>query len=522
MHVGQRHEQAIPFWGRILLACCIFALIPSCANRNEQAARHASLALQALNGNNLATARAEIAAAIADRDDIVDYHILRGRIEMAAGSQGAAFDAYNNALALDAANAEALLAVAQLGLTTGNVRESLDATERLLSLAPNNPDALLVRGIHSIVARNYPEAILYADKILANSPDYEGGLVLKARALFMLNKPDDALATVKKISDPQSIPAALTRLEIYRALRQSSKMLPEFELLRRLRSTDLSLRLDEANLRLKTGDRNIGNGIIIEILASSQATADVVDQALALWLEYGARDLTESELEMVGRGTAASRTGLARFLLEHGRPVAAATIIARLPADTSQGLKARLLMRTGQADYAMRLATAVLQHDKTNCDALIAASEAALDRHEADDGLRFSQQASSECPSLVSSWVLSANAYDALGRNSGVSRVYAQALETNKQSTPLTAAYSEWLVSQGRIREAVAIAKRLTEYAPALLSGWRLYGDLCRKFDHSCLAEATRGLANARTLPGIDLRPGTMPPNGLFGRFVAQ
>jgi Tfp pilus assembly protein PilF len=525
MEVGQQHAPTIPFWCKIVVTCCILAMLSSCAGRNEEAARHAILAQQALNGKNLAAARAEIAAAIADRDDIAEYHVLRGRIELAAGSQSAAFNAYDNALALDATNAEALLAVAQLGLTTGNVQDSFEATERFLALAPTNPDALLVRGIHSIIRRNYTEAIQFADKILADDPDNEGGLILKARALFMLRRPEDALATVEKISsgETDSIPAALTRLEIYRAQGQASKMIPEFELLRKLRPDDLPLRIDEANLRLKLGQRAQGDRLVEDVLADPQAGRDVADQAIALWREYGDPKLSENDLETIARtGSIVSRTALSRFLLERGRAASAARIISRLPASFSRGLEARLLILSGKGEAAQRVAADVLDQDNTNCDALIAASGGALQHRQADDALRFAQQAASECPSLPSGWLLAANAYEALGRESGVNRVYGQALDANKQSSLLTRAYADWLVSQKRTREALAMARRLTRYAPALLSAWQLYGDLCRRFDNSCLAEASGGLARARTLLGIDLPPGTLPPNGLFGRFVEQ
>jgi hypothetical protein len=64
------------------------------------------------------------------------------------------------------------------------------------------------------------------------------------------------------------------------------------------------------------------------------------------------------------------------------------------------------------------------------------------------------------------------------------------------------------------------MARRLTRYAPALLSGWRLYGDLCRRFDAGCTGEAVDGLTTARAMFGVDPAPGTTAPNGLFGRLV--
>jgi Flp pilus assembly protein TadD len=174
---------------------------------------------------------------------------------------------------------------------------------------------------------------------------------------------------------------------------------------------------------------------------------------------------------------------------------------------------------TGKTSDALRLAEALLAQDTTDCDALIAASEGTVKARNAPAAVRYAQLAAAECPTEPSAWLTSARAYEALGRKSGVNRVYVQSLDANKQSSELTAAYAKWLVAEGRSREAIAFARRLAKYAPALLSGWQLYGDLCRRFDAGCVDEAAEGLANARTMYGVDLAPGTKPSNGLFGRL---
>jgi len=524
MQVGQHRARAIPFWRSFLLACCILVL-PSCSDRSQEAADNAALAEQALGRDNLPAARAAIAAAIADRDDVAGYHVLRGRIELALGSPGAAFDAYSNALGLDPTNGEALLAVAQLGLSTGNLRESLDATERVLALAPDQLDALLVRGIHAVVKRDYPEAIGYGDRILTLSPGHEGGTILKARALFMSRKPGDALATLDGLSGDAggSEPVVLTRLEIYRALRQPTGMAAAFERLRELRPDDLALRIDEANFRFKQGDRRQAHRLLEATLSSAAADARSARLTVALWDEYGAHDIPADGLERINReAPVAARVVLARFLIEQGRARDAARTLATLPPSVNAGLAARNYLLAGDVARAEQLAAQVLGRDKTECDGLIAAGQGALEQERPADALRLAQQASSECPALPGTWTLAASAYERLGREGGVNRVYAQALDANKQSSPLTAAYARWLVSVDRPREAIAMARRLTRYAPALISGWRLYGDLCRRFDRTCSAEAAAGMANAQTLFGIDLPPGTPPPNGLFGRLVQR
>ena len=93
MKIGQHRAPPIPFWCNFLLICCVLAL-SACSDRSEQAARNYLVAQQAFAGNDLRTARQAIAAAIEDRDDVVEYYLMRGRIEVAAGSQGAAFGAF--------------------------------------------------------------------------------------------------------------------------------------------------------------------------------------------------------------------------------------------------------------------------------------------------------------------------------------------------------------------------------------------------------------------------------------------
>ena len=346
MHTGQHHKAAIPFWCIFLLTCCIVVIAPACSDHSQKAAQEAALAQRALTSNDLPTAHAAITAAIADRDDVVEYHILRGRIELARGSSGAAFNAYSNALALDATNLEALLQVGQLGLTTGNLRESLDATQRALELDPNQLDALLLRGIHSMIKRNYAEAITYSDKILALSPGHEGGSILKARALYMLHKPQEALETLSKISGQaaDSQAASLTRLEIYRAQRQPLGMLAEFGRLRRLRPNDPALRLDEANLRFKLGDRDQGEALIEDVLTGRETDQATANQAISLWREYGVQDVSASTFDRIGRnGSIAARRALVGFLIDQGRSPEAARALAQIPSAGAAGLKARFL-----------------------------------------------------------------------------------------------------------------------------------------------------------------------------------
>ena len=141
---------------------------------------------------------------------------------------------------------------------------------------------------------------------------------------------------------------------------------------------------------------------------------------------------------------------------------------------------------------------------------------------ESAAGLRDAQHAASECPNQATNWLVAARAYAAMGRPNGIDRIFSQALDENPQDLRIAKAYANWLLRDGREREAVAIARRLTRDSPASLSAWRQYEAVCQAAEAECAGQAALGLEDARTRFGIDLKPGTLAPNELFGRFVSR
>lgn len=510
---------------RALVVLVSAAILAACGDKSEEALQLAAKAQQYLEAGQLPAARKTITEAIAERDDIPELHLLRGRIELAAGSFSAAYDAYSDALALDAANMEALRGVSQLGLQTGNLRDSLDATERILALYPQQPDALLVRGLHSVLRHRYGEAIEYADMILSTDRNRESGVILKARALSLSGKIAEALAIVneRELAGQQSAGLAMTRLEIYREMRAAQPMLEQFAVLERLRADDKALRIDEANLRYKTGDPVQAMKLLVALLANAKLDRETARQATALWQEYDRRGPDDGQLSRIGQTASSdSREEIARFYLANGDPARALRILEGMVTTGAQALTARARLLQGRLQEARRISEAILSHDETQCDALIVRSRLALSGKDVDEALRASQKAAAECPGNADAWLAIAAAYDARKQSAGAQRAFQQGLDANSQDLRFTRAYVDWLLPQGRGREAIAAARRLVRKAPALVGGWQYYGELCRRLNDSCAEDADAGLEAARTRYWIDQRPGETLPVGLFGRLAAS
>jgi Tfp pilus assembly protein PilF len=168
------------------------------------------------------------------------------------------------------------------------------------------------------------------------------------------------------------------------------------------------------------------------------------------------------------------------------------------------------------------MADQVLASDETQCLALTTRAESLLQRGDAVGALRSAQVAVTQCPGQTRAWAFAAEAYARREDMENARRLWRQGVRANSQDAAMSGAYVNWLLANGQEREALAVARRVTHEAPALLSGGRLYQGICFKFEQNCTSLARDGLDNASTLYGVDLLPGQASPNGLFGRIVSK
>ncbi|MFN3620503.1 tetratricopeptide repeat protein [Sphingorhabdus sp.] len=508
-----------------MLLLLVSSGISGCSDTETDAARYAAQAEILLDQNRFAEARQTITKAIATRDDVAEYHLLRGRIEYSAGAFENAYSAYSEALALAPSNQEALQAVSQIGIRVGRLNESLDATDKLLVLNPNFTDALLIRGLHALIKRDFESATRTADQILSIDRLNEGGVVLKARASFLSGNPQEAahILDVFDSTRPNTPAVSLTRLEIYRSLRNPEMMAQQYSALGKLRPDDLALKLDHANFLYKTGNDANATRSVSSVLAHKDASPQNVDGAIQLWREYAVTKIDSGLIKSIKvSGTPAARISAARYFIDIGNISVASALLAGITGADAEAESANIAVAQGDFTRARKLVSGILDADKTHCSALGTRANLLYASRRYADALRSAQSASSECPQQPRLWQLTAKIYAAMGEDANVRRVFGQGIDANKQSEVLSRAYSEYLLEQQSPREAIAVARKLTRSAPALNSGWRLYAEICARTRSTCLADAQQGLADSRTRYGVDLLPGEAPPNGLFGRLVVR
>jgi tetratricopeptide (TPR) repeat protein len=496
----------------------------ACTDPIAHAAEEASRAQALMDQRRFVEARIAIREAISTRDDEPLYHIIRGRIEFASGRVPAAFDAYNSALALDPSNTEALQAVSSLGLRTGNLRESFVASEALLAISPTDLVGLTDRAIHSMIRNKFDEADGLADRILATDAANEGGTIIKARVAFLKGKHDEALETLDRfsVSKEDTLGIALTRLEIAREQHDAHAMRQLFADLRRLDPDNAELRLDEANFSFKDERPQVGRDLTISLLTQPAPDLKTRNTIFGLWSEYNISALSSSELSQIMSAEPPVRVAVSEFLSRNGNTRQALDVLGVVEGPGAQSIRARVALSKGQLVDGLKFVNAALATDATHCDALAVLGQIQLKRSEPLRALAPAQLAVSECPDKVEAWETGALAYSALKDPENARRMFRQGIAANPQNRELASRYVDWLIAAGRNSEALAVARRLTYQAPALVSGWKLYVSLCDSLQDPCRKVAQEGLISSLVRYGIDLPPGEAPPNGLFGRLVSR
>ena len=503
----------------VIVALSSALLISGCGDRTKQAYAEAQRAQGLLDAGDLGGAQLAIAHAISLRGDQIEFQLLNGRINYQRKDYQGAFEAYSLALSIDPMNPEALQAVSQIGASMGREKESAEATDRILSQEPNNLPALLVKGVQLIGKRDLAGAQAVGEHMLRVDPKNEAGLVLKARAMFLNNQQPEALTllrdALKQNGPSQMLVTAL--LECARDQGDSEVMLQQFKALGELVPDNVDLTIDEANVDYKLGRTNEARERVWVLLTKSGANDDAMDRLNGLWAEYETAPLDQNQIAtLASDGAAPARLMVARFYLNANDAKTASDLVGSTPGAEAEGLRARIAyIDSGGSDASA--AERVLTTDKSNCDALSVRANDSIRRGQPAAAVIAAQEIASQCPDRDGNDLL-AQAYRAKGETAGVRRAYLDGTRARPLDTKPVAHYVAWLLSTGNANEAADVARRLTQRAPAKISGWQLLAATCaRATQPMCVEEAKAGEAAARKSFVIDLPPGERRPNPLLG-----
>ncbi|HSU68617.1 MAG TPA: tetratricopeptide repeat protein, partial [Tepidisphaeraceae bacterium] len=182
----------------VVVLALLGAPLSACGYVKRYEARHAYGHYQeALAGGDMLQARLALTKLVHIEQDVPDYWIELGKLQLQMKDYRDAYDAFSHAHELDRTNVDVLSYMAELALLSGDVDTASEHAEAIALIAPQNPVVTIVRGYVALKTGELANAEKQADTVLASSPNEPFAKVLKSRVLIAQGRTDDAIALLE-------------------------------------------------------------------------------------------------------------------------------------------------------------------------------------------------------------------------------------------------------------------------------------------------------------------------------------
>ena len=474
--------------------------LSGCASKTQRANEAYTQAQQFLTDGKVAEAKRELLRAVAIRDDVPDIWFALGQMRLASGEMPEAFTAFGRADELRPGDVNTLRPLAYTGYMIGATRLSQDAVDRLLALVPTDGQGLAVKGLLALDKGETETTLAAAESILATSPNDETGILLKARAIAVGGKVDDAIKMLQGASQgtqpKPSINFAL--LQFYRAKGDVAGMQSVFPGLVAAQKDNSELALDYVNMLYRTGKIDDARKLWSDTVVAKRDDAKFIAWAFEVYDNAepaGAPAYLDERLTKMGGSPLRSAAG--QYLITRREYARALALITQGngATETDRGAQAVALDGLGRQAEAQALVESILKGGTGRQDpnammlrAKWAAGTKNFDRANAD-----AQNAIIADPSNLEARLILAQSYLANQQPLRTRQVLAEAVRDLPRSRRALIAYVQFLQSLGDNASAIAAARNFADGNGSQPWGWSTLVALCQKVnDGACVISARR------------------------------
>ena len=261
--------------------------------------------------------------------DVPDYWIALGQLQLQLGQYREGYDAFAHAHELDRTNVEVLSVMTQLALLSGQDDLAAEQADALSMLAPNNPVVILQRSDAALHAGDLAKANSGADTLLASTPNDPLARLLKARVLVSEDRADEA---IKLLEDQRRVMpsdgfASKGLIAIYRSRGDWLGVArTEMDALRQHpKDTRLALRTIEALLRAGRVDQA---GQVTAAFLAPGVNPQLVKAALDTWVSHAPHGaVVPGVAKLAEQSSGAQRVVFADYLNQMRKPEMASALL---------------------------------------------------------------------------------------------------------------------------------------------------------------------------------------------------
>lgn len=490
----------------VALALLVLLLVPACKSGVETADAYEAAYDRQLGRGRYPDALRSIGKSVQNDENEPRRWLKLAHLHDLLNHPADAANAYQRALDLQPYNVEALENLAILNVRAGQYATAKRYIDPLLLLQPSDLAGLLASGALALHEKRFADAEKFAARIIANAPASEEGHILHAR-IFELTGRDAAAAKLleeRQALDPDSRDVATELLTVYRRMANRAGV-------RRIAIRLMALFPDDPRYALESvrayhamnrdGD---AHRILAELTTRYAGNTSVMIAIAGLRLDIEPRATALDEIVATARQAPKQvRAALADFLTNLSEPARAVDLLAPIaaaPVDVGsidlQAAYARALFALGRSAEVQRKVDAILAFDGINPTGLLLRARLAYARGDFQKAATDAGVVASDDDSNEEAALLVAQIYAAQGNRILASKAFADAHDGFPDSPTVVRAQTQWLLSQGRAKDATDIAASFAHARRGQSAAWLVYRDICAAAGNAkCLAEARAALA---------------------------
>jgi predicted Zn-dependent protease len=461
------------------VACCTLALgtlpLSGCDYLKARSARADYVEYQqALAAGNLREARRALTRLTRTEQDVPEYWLELGKLQLQMGDSRRAYSAFVRAHELDRSNVGILGTMTQLALVSGDFDLATDHAKSLALLSPNHPAVILVRGYGELRSGNLDKADADADSLLATNPDDSFAKVLKAHVFVAREKTDEAVALLERQhqmapGDPGAVRALAA---IYRS-RDDWRNLARVQLAEhRLQPSDRLVTAAAIESSLRAGNVGLARQLSTPYLRPN-TNPQLIQATLEAWAIYAPRGaILPDAVRLAEAASGDGRVSFADYFNSIGKPEAAASLLGgnHLPVThenaRSNAVFAQSLALQGNSSEAKRLFDLVLDREPDQAEALRGRSRLEARSGQSKQAIIDAQRLVTVNPDKAADRLVLAQAYQASGNKREVLRTLWDAFQDIPESEQIFSALKSALAAAGdrdgerRVNEEFADRKK--------------------------------------------------------------
>ena len=416
------------------------AIVVAGCNSSDSQARAALGEYQAATAaNDLPAARKALLELVRAKDDVPDYWAELGKVQAAMGSYGDAYYAFTRAYELNRSDPGLVRALTELALRSGDLTQAPAKAEEREILSPNDPWIKMVKGWSAYGELRFGDAVAVSDAMLAASPFDTSATILKARALFSMQRQDEAIDLLNKQiqAQPSDVASMALLARMYEREDDWAKVAQLTQRVNALTPADGTNTLLLVEAAFRSGNVELGRKASFQLLRPA-ADSPTVAAVLDLWGDYWPSPQRIADARRLA-GAAASQNQLltyAKFLSRYGSPAdairltaPAATLPVRAESAEANAVLGDALSRSGNVAQAKARFDAVLAFDPGNATALRGRSEIALRTGNPASAVLDAQKLVTVLPDSASDRLLLARAFAAAGNRPWMERTLWSAFQ---------------------------------------------------------------------------------------------